>query len=402
MEFRDIEDGKVRRQNFKGFNLEDKYPGVNATPIGKIEQSFSLSSHKGSASSNANALGFPIRLCYAATAHKMQGYTVKKPKGLILDLDCRLQPAMIYVMITRIQNLNQLFIMENFNEKIKKQFKPFNDAVLEVEKLKLREKQTSPIQNDVIKVVSLNTLSLRKHIPDLKTNQGLNACDAICLQETWLNEGEESAETYNLQDKTASYVSVGNSRGIANYFSSKFVEGMKIAKPNYQLAAIESQDIMIINIYRSSGPFEADFNEDFTNVFESNHGQSIILAIGDFNFCEREEPHHPMREMLVKKGFQSLLYQVPGSTEKRSIGTHIKGRCLDQVYQWSRYGKYDSCTASVWTSSFSDHDPIFVEIRLGDEQSITVVGGALLISQPNFNKYWVMVRKGRCPNRGST
>ena len=369
IEFDDIEDGKVRRQNFKGFNLEGKYPGVNATPIGKIEQSFSLSSHKGSASSNANALGFPIRLCYAATAHKMQGYTVKKPKGLILDLDCRLQPAMIYVMISRIQNLNQLFIMENFNEKIKKQFKPFNDALLEVEKLKLREKQTSPIQNDVIKVVSLNTLSLRKHIPDLKTNQGLNACDAICLQETWLNEGEESAETYNLQDKTASYVSVGNSRGIANYFSSKFVEGMKIAKPNYQLAAIESQDIMIINIYRSSGPFEADFNKDFTNIFESNHGQKLILAMGDLNFCEREEAHHPIRKMLLEKKFQSLLYQVPGSTTKRSTGTHIKGRCLDQAYQWSRDGKYDLCTASVWTSSFSDHDPIFVEIRFGDEQS---------------------------------
>ena len=180
----------------------------------------------------------------------MQGYTVKKPKGLILDLDCRLQPAMIYVMISRIQNLNQLFIMENFNEKIKKQFKPFNDALLEVEKLKLREKQTSPIQNDVIKVVSLNTLSLRKHIPDLKTNQGLNACDAICLQETWLNKGEESAESYTLEHKTASYVSVGDSRGVANYFSSKFVEGMKIAKPNYQIAAIESKEIMIINIYR--------------------------------------------------------------------------------------------------------------------------------------------------------
>ena len=145
---------------------------------------------------------------------------------------------MIYVMISRIQNLNQLYILENFNEKIKKQFKPFNDALLEVEKLELREKPTNRIQNDNMKIASLNTLSLRKHITDLKTNQRLNACDAICLQETWLNSEEESAETYYLQDKTASYVSVGDSRGIANYFSSKFVEGVKIAKPNYQIAAI--------------------------------------------------------------------------------------------------------------------------------------------------------------------
>ena len=89
---------------------------------------------------------------------------MKKPRGLILDLDCRLQPAMIYVMISRIQNLNQLYILENFSEKIKKQFKPFNDALLEVEKLELREKPTNRIQDDVMKVASLNTLSLRKHI----------------------------------------------------------------------------------------------------------------------------------------------------------------------------------------------------------------------------------------------
>ena len=119
-------------------------------------------------------------------------------------------------MISRIQNLNQLYILENFNDKIKKQFKPFNDALLEVEKLKLREKPTNPVQDDVIKIASLNTLSLRKHITDLKSNQRLNACDAICLQETWLNSEEESAEKYYLQEKTASYASVGDSRGIAN------------------------------------------------------------------------------------------------------------------------------------------------------------------------------------------
>ena len=199
--------------------------------------------------------------------------------------------------------------------KLKKQFKPFNDAILEVERLKLREKPTNPTQNDVIKISSLNTLSLRKHITDLKTNQCLNACDAICLQETWLNSEEELAETYNLQDKTASYVSVGDSRGVANYFSSKFVEGMKIAQPNYQIAAIESKEIMIINIYRSSGPFEANFTDDFTTVFESNHGQNIIIAIGDLNFCEREEANHQVREILQKKNSSPFFTKFLGAKQ---------------------------------------------------------------------------------------
>ena len=56
---------------------------------------------------------------------------------------------------------------------------------------------------------------------------------------------------------------------MATYFISKFVEGMKMAKQNYQLSAIESQDIMIINIYRSSGSLDADFKDYFTNIFKS-------------------------------------------------------------------------------------------------------------------------------------
>ena len=90
---------------------------------------------------------------------------------------------------------------------------------------------------------------------------------------------------------------------------------MKIAQPNYQIAAIESKEIMIINIYRSSGPFEANFTDNFTTVFESNHGQNIIIAIGDFNFCEREEANHQVREILLKKNSSPFFTKFLGAKQ---------------------------------------------------------------------------------------
>ena len=66
------------------------------------EVRFSLSKNKKAASSTATAIQFPLRLAYSATAHKIQGHTVKKPSNLIVDLETWLQPAMAYVMLSRI------------------------------------------------------------------------------------------------------------------------------------------------------------------------------------------------------------------------------------------------------------------------------------------------------------
>ena len=53
---------------------------------------------------------------------------MKHPDSLVLDLICWLQPAMIYVALSRVQCLEQLFILEKLPiEKIK----PWPDAILE-------------------------------------------------------------------------------------------------------------------------------------------------------------------------------------------------------------------------------------------------------------------------------
>ena len=58
----------------------------------------------------ATAINSPIKLNWGITMHTIQGTTLKNPKYIILDLDCWLRSAMIYVALSRIQTITQLFI----------------------------------------------------------------------------------------------------------------------------------------------------------------------------------------------------------------------------------------------------------------------------------------------------
>ena len=104
--------GQMRRDSTPG--LAAKYPG--GTVIEKVSFAFSLSKSKRGSIATAKVVQFPIKLAFAATAHKIQGQTVKKPRKVIVDLQSVFQPAMAYVMLSRVESIDQLFILEAFNE----------------------------------------------------------------------------------------------------------------------------------------------------------------------------------------------------------------------------------------------------------------------------------------------
>ena len=70
---------------------------------------YSIGRKKTAASSSARVIQFPLKLCFAATANKFHCQTVVK---LVVDLRYARGAAMAYVMLSGVQSLNQLFILE--------------------------------------------------------------------------------------------------------------------------------------------------------------------------------------------------------------------------------------------------------------------------------------------------
>ena len=89
------------------------FPSKNLTPIELLEFSYSISWKKNNTNSLAIATQFPLKLAFAATSHKIQGQTVKKPNHLVVDLRTVREPAQAYVILSRVQALSQLFILES-------------------------------------------------------------------------------------------------------------------------------------------------------------------------------------------------------------------------------------------------------------------------------------------------
>merc|ERR1712020_654410 len=112
-----------------------------------------------------------------------------------------------------------------------------------------------------LKICSLNVKSLRCHIEDVKSDPVLLQSDIICLQEIWLNPGEEEGEQYQLPGFHGNFTCVGPGKGVAVYVKDKITSYSytDTNEPLLQLGKISLDDLDIITIYRSQDepPFRA-------------------------------------------------------------------------------------------------------------------------------------------------
>ena len=237
-----------------------------------------------------------------------------KPNSLVVDVSSSFQPGMVYVMLSRVQSLDQLNIVDQLDpEKITVNEKVRAEAA-RMDKISVN-KNPSKWMNPAtqgLKVCSLNTRSLRKHLDDVKRDPVLQQSDILCLQETWLEEGEERQERYQLEGYRGYFTSQGRGKGVAVFVK----EGLKIesvhnfAEPNLQLSKIVLKEIDVINIYRSQDepPFRAAHHLRNLLTPEKN-----TLIIGDINICATKG--NALCNFLEGEGFHQLV----------TLPTHIKG-----------------------------------------------------------------------------
>ena len=101
-------------------------------------------------------------------------------------------PAMIYVMLSRVCALTQIYILNEFDEK---KMYPNITALEELRRLEKIALNSNPSLwekevNNVTKIFSLNCRSLKKHHLDIQSDSSLLKADIIFLQETWLEDDD--------------------------------------------------------------------------------------------------------------------------------------------------------------------------------------------------------------------
>ena len=337
VQFYDEDVGRERRKNHVA--IQNLFPGKKVTPIELIEFEYSLAKKKNGSTASATAMQFPLRLAFAATAHKVQGQTVKKPNNLVVDLRTVRESAQAYVILSRVQALSQLFILESVcADKIRAS----TSAMEELDKMEENAKQNQDISMD--NIISCNIRSVKKNFGNFSTGSFLRKSAVVCLQETWL---DPSTSTINLIDGWQQHSnSVGKGRGIITCFKSSYIWEKDVNKPNYQMTKISSESEEIINIYRSADANNLRFIEDLTALLDK--GKDIFI-LGDFNICYARDTFNEVFTELRRLGFRQLV--------KRP--THIEGGMIDLVFLLSS-NPNTAHEVRQQAQFFTDHDVVEV------------------------------------------
>ena len=220
----------------------------------KVTTREAIASKKGgSVGSTETLVQFPVKLAHAITAHKIQGQTIPKPLKVAFDIDSIFEEAQGYVMLSRVQELNQVYILNKFNPK---KLYPSQKALRELERMNRISINNNPDSwnkemDNALKVVSLNCAGLKSHFQDIKTDHRLQKADIIHLIETSISE-EEDENAFILDGYKQSFIKNGNGKGISTYYNvDKFQHIEDIKTDKFQITKFKHELLDLINVYRS-------------------------------------------------------------------------------------------------------------------------------------------------------
>ena len=319
--------GKNERK--RRLDLQNRYPGKNVIGIKPIEFQYSLSKKKSDGLSNASIIQLPLRLAFASTAHKVQGFTIKKPNLLVVDLRNVKEPAQAYVILSRVQALSQLFIIESVCEEKIIASKSAMDELNRMEKV---ASNMQVLEKNLI--VSCNIRSIKKNLSHILASSFSKRAQVICLQETWLDSNVPTDLMMNGWKQHNN--SVGKGKGVSTLYQEPYYWINDVTNHSYQLTKISSGELDLINVYRSSDASTVSFIEDLFSLITCPN----TLIVGDFNLCFKSENKHKIFQFL--KDFKQLVKNPTHNLGRMIDLAFISGNFLFQTEQHSTF--------------FTDHD----------------------------------------------
>ena len=270
---------------------------------------------------------------------------------VVLDIQSIFEDAQAHVMLSRVQQLKQIYILKTFDDS---KIRTSRTALEEKERLAKISMNVNPSpwhrdSKNTIKVVSLNCAGLKPHFKDIQVDDTVLKGDIIHLVETSLEIDDKNP--LNLCGYEVHTMSVGNGKGLTTYFKAcVFKNQLDFIAPNMQATKFCSENLDVINVYRSSKGNSLDLLNKLVEMVTP--GMSTLIT-GDFNICFSRNPNNRMSKGLVNAGFQQLVRE----------STHILGGHIDHVYWMSRNNQWKEPILQRHSPYYSDHDAICITMN---------------------------------------
>ena len=344
VEFKNEKVGSKNRKN--NSNLIYKYP--KATVIEKVCVSYSLSKKSSVDSVRPTLIQFPIKVAQAITAHKIQGQSILMPSKVALDLSSVFEAAQAYVMLSRVENIEQIYILNRLKEE---KIRPDQKALLELEDMNKRSINENPIPwNDQdgssVRIAHLNSMNLTNNFEDIRCDPNLMKSSVLTLSETWLT----TSNGPEIESFKSHFNSVGLGKGLALYYKQEMFQHIEdITEENMQLTKLWSLRVDVIVVYRSDKGSPNLLLEHLKKLISPNKTTAIC---GDFNICYLQTRRNKITKYLEETGFEQFVNEA----------TFIKGSLLDHFY----LRRNEAMDGSVFRYSpyYSDHDAICATISI--------------------------------------
>ena len=267
------------------------------------------------------------------------------------------EEAQAYVMLSRVQQLDQIYILESLDES---KIRTSQTALWELNRLKqisLNENPTPWLKSDKesVKVASLNCAGLKPHFADIYVDEHLLKADIIHLIETSLNAADEN--NFSSPGYNSHFLTIGNGKGIVTFYKNGLAHHeLDCKENNMQIMKFSCPDLDIISTYRSSN---CNSVELLNNILKMTSDRKPALITGDFNICYIMNRTNRLVQGLEREDFKQLVKEA----------THIRGRQIDHAY-WKNPSKVWSYPVlERYSSYYSDHDAICLTIKRSETRT---------------------------------
>merc|ERR1712208_177044 len=271
---------------------------------------------------------------------------------VVVDLRSVFEAAQAYVMASRVQELNQLYILEELPEE---KIYASAAALTEIERLIQVSVNNNPNEwenkenRSTTKVSFLNCRSLKNKFHNIKSDSSLLKSDVMILTETWLEDDDDIH--YALPDYDENLNNSGKGKGIASYNRrQRFDHEVNTKKEGFSISKITSKDIDIIGIYRSQNGNVVSLVGELQDMIDI---EKTTVIGGDVNICALQKPRNHIMESLKEMGFQQIV----------TTATHKEGGAINHVYwRQGQNGRYELALEYI-PKYYSDHDALCLSLK---------------------------------------